>query len=257
MWRQQPCNKGRLAHQMPTNIDGIIALLLAIVPGHVTNVIWSRAKTRQAPRGDLYTVLQALTLSVIIQICAAPLTALLIYPARHDLLDIPLGALFLWLLATLVILPGIVGTGLGHFEDQYLAWTRPQGATGHGLVGRRLAALAVRIRPSPAPSAWDRLFTRGILPGSWIVVEFNDGSTVAGAWEEGSGATTSPEPHGLILAEEWVLDADGNLAYPVEQTGGVLIPTDANIRKIRVLKQESGESADERSQDITNDTAIS
>ena len=202
---------------LPATLEGLFVLLLAIAPGYVAVAFWSRAKTRRAAGSDLIVVLQSLTLSLVIQVLALPLTYIVFNPVRKSLFDYSPFSAALWLRLVVLIVPIIFGSVLNRIEDRFrsrLLWVWP---------------------PAP-PSAWDSFFTGTIPEGSFVLVEFEDGTRVAGTWEEGSYAVTSPDTHGLFLAREWLVDDDGNFVEVVKRTAGVLVPNDSKIKRIRILK---------------------
>jgi hypothetical protein len=67
-------------------------------------------------------------------------------------------------------------------------------------------------------------------------LEFSDGVRIGGAFAEGSQAFTSPEPHGLFLAEEWLIDDDGNFTAPLPGTAGLLVSAVTDLRALRILR---------------------
>jgi hypothetical protein len=215
---------------IPSTLQGLLIVLLAIAPGFLAATYWARAKTRRVPASDLHTILQALALSLVVQVIVAPLTYRFFYPVRAHIYDYDPRDLVGWLVLTVLVVPLVLGVALGKFEERYLAPRRDR--TGESALHR----LFTQIWPPSPPSSWDWFFMQVIPDGSFVLVEFEDGTRVAGTWERNSFATTSPEPHGLILAREWLVDEDGNFTTVVAQSAGVLIPSDAKIKKVRVLK---------------------
>jgi hypothetical protein len=74
-----------------------------------------------------------------------------------------------------------------------------------------------------------------------MVLEFMNGARVAEAFAEASMAFTFPEPHGLFLVREWLINQSGELIEEVPGTRGLLIPNIDQVCYIRI--QESPESA--------------
>lgn len=72
------------------------------------------------------------------------------------------------------------------------------------------------------------------------MITFADTSRVAGVYARVAGrpslAITSPQPQGLYLAEEWSLDANGDLLAVVPGSKGVMVTSSATVKSIRVLK---------------------
>ena len=224
----EPRGKDETPH-MPTDLTGLIVALLAIAPGYVATVFWARARTRRTPGSDFDRVLQSLTFSLIIQVIAALYTIPVITPVRAHLLDHTL-RLALWVALSVFVIPIPLGVVLGKIEDRLQT-----PVTNPGSMARWRKLVNVVWPPAP-PSVWDWYFTEEIPPGSIVVVEFGDGSRIAGSWEDGSFAATSPEPHGLILARQWGLDDQGNPTdAAVEGSAGVIVPNESTIKSIRVV----------------------
>jgi hypothetical protein len=209
----------------PTSLEATIIVLLGIAPGYIAIATWGRAKTWKGFGSDLDTVLRALAASLLIQVPMLPLAlGLGLFPDtshwhRH------LGALLVWLLLTVLVIP--VGAGaLASWIYNVLLF--PQARKPDRASYERFWV------PKP-PSSWDRFFLQNVPNGSWLVIERADGY-VAGTWEEGSYALTSPAAHGLYLKREWQVDEGGSLLPdPVPFTGGVLIEDTSTIRRIRIV----------------------
>ena len=216
---------------LPDDFGTVGAALLAIVPGYVATSVWARARTWKGPAGDLKTVLQSLALSLVIQLVLAPVTISWLYPVRDELQRYP-GRLAIWITLAVLVIPVAGGLGIGKLTN---ALTDPRSTLVRGRFRRSVA----RIWPAAAPpSIWDWLFTARPPHGSFVVIEFNDGRRVAGAFAEGSIALTSPEPHGLFLVSEWQLDSDGNIVGPLPSSAGVTIVRTDEVRSIRILRGE-------------------
>ncbi len=217
---------------LPENFQAFAAVLLAIAPGYIATAVWARAKTWKGPSSDFRTVLQSLALSAVVQLLVSPVTLLWIYPVRNDLLAYP-GRVFVWLSLTVLIVPVAGGLLAGYLTDRLFP---PKHARVEGTFRKRFA----RIWPAPPPpSVWDWLFTTRPPHGSFVVVEFKDGRRVAGVFAEGSLALTSPEPHGLFLVSEWLLDETGDIVREVADSAGVIIAGTDDIRSLRILKENA------------------
>ncbi len=214
----------------------VLAALLAIVPGYLAVAFWRRAKTWQQPSTDLGTILPALAVSLVIQVVVSPLTIWLLLPVAGDLPQHPWN-LVVWTYITVIVVPFVGGVGLGRLTDLY--------AAGHGRPHGFSELL-----PEVPPSAWDLFFSRKLPDGQFLVITFQDGSQVAGSYYGPSFALKSPQQQGLYLAREWLLDADGHLDRPVSGSKGILIPTTATIRHVRVIAAAPSRSgADEGASD--------
>jgi hypothetical protein len=215
----------------PANIEAVISVLLAVVPGFITTTIWARARTWKGPAGDLRTILHSLVLSVVIQALVLPLTFTWIYPVRDRLDEFP-ERLGVWLFLVVLVVPLLVGAVSGRLTDYFAD-------PSHSRVEGRFRRAIARLWPAPAPpSIWDWFFTVRPPNERFLVITFRDGSRVAGAFAEESLALTSPEPHGLFLSSEWLLDEYGDIVRPVESSEGIMIMDTESIRHIRVLRGE-------------------
>ena len=93
-----------------------LLLLLAIVPGYLTVLFWSRARTWRGFPSDLQSILQGLAASAVIQLLISPVTLWQLYPIRDHLIDHPVRVLAWGTLAVLVM-PYILGTGAAKLES--------------------------------------------------------------------------------------------------------------------------------------------
>jgi CRISPR/Cas system-associated exonuclease Cas4 (RecB family) len=102
-----------------------------------------------------------------------------------------------------------------------------------GRITRVLARLLLRLRadhlaklsnirgwlldvvPPVAPSPWDAFVKLKIPDGRFLRITFDDNTQVAGTYYGSSFAVTSPQTAGIFLAEEWLLDQNGELVDPV------------------------------------------
>lgn len=214
---------------MPTSWVALVIAMLAVVPGFVASTLWARARTWKGPTGDLRTILQSLVLSAIIEVLLFPLTAVWIVPYLDTLVTDHLWRSASWLALAVLILPAVLGIGAARATDFLLPVTAPQPSQ------RVRRAVRWLVKPSAPPSAWDWLFRDNTPNEKFVLVKFKDGSYVGGAYEENSGAITSPEPHGLILGVEWVVDDLGNFVAPIPKSHGILIPLTDEIRWVRIL----------------------
>lgn len=225
---------------MPSNLQALVVALLAIVPGFIAATVWARNRTWKGPASDFRTVLQALSLSLIVQIVVLPLTVRWLLPIKDEMAA-HLDQVALWLLITVMLVPVLGGYAAGRLTD-LLADPRSSIVTGRV---RRLIAHAWRA-PAP-PTIWDWLFTTNAPYGRFLIVEFKDGKRVAGVFAEGSMALTSPEPQGIFLVSEWIVNDEGDIVRPVPGSCGLMIPLNAEVRWIRVLSggsdEQQGQSA--------------
>lgn len=224
---------------MPNSWVGLVVALFATVPGFLATTTWSRARTWKGPSGDLRTILESLAFSVAIQVAISPLTLLMIYPIRDELVSHP-RRVMLWALIAVLVTPLLTGVVTAKASDVLFPPTaRPWAESASGW--RRL--LYRLVRPVPPPSVWDMFYLVNAPHGKFVSLQFTDGTQVGGVFSEGSVAMTTPDPHGLFLAEEWVLDEDGNFREPVANSGGILIRKLDDVRWVRI-QSGSGDDAD-------------
>ena len=208
---------------MPSNVQAVAAVLLAVVPGYLAVAVWARTRTWRAPwpgrSSDLGTVLLSLTASAVVQVVAAPVTIAWILPHTDDLERFP-ERVATWSLLVVLVLPILGGFAAG-------------------LIGSRLPFSRHH------PSVWDWFITQSIGDGSYLIVEFQDGKRVAGVYAKGATAIASPDVHGVYLFPECVLDGGGQIVDTLPDSGGLLIPTLDHVRWVRVLTPEvpDGEQA--------------
>ena len=223
-----------------STFEALIVALLAIAPGYITIFFWSRNKMWRGLTNDLQTVLKALALSAVLQVAVSPLTLYLLYPVRNALVNNP-WQIVTWLVVVVFIAPYLAGTFSGKLSD----WLEerallPEERHEHDHykhLGRPLKLLFYLFPEAAPPSAWDSIFARDRPAGAFVIVEFKDGKQIAGAYGNKSEVFQSPEPHGLFLEEEWLLDKNGNIVRRVPDTDGILITDVSDVRCVRFLKE--------------------
>jgi hypothetical protein len=184
-----------------TTFEALIVALLAIVPGYITIWFWSRNKMWRGLTNDLQTVLKCLAISAFLQVLIAPYTLIVLYPVR----DNPAGYPWLfvgWLFVAVLLLPYVVGTAAGKATDWYeramLATANQKWAVGSSSPsGRNVVAarLLSWVLPEAAPpSTWDAVFSEELPDGCFLILEFKDGSRIAGGYGRQSQVFQSPEP---------------------------------------------------------------
>jgi Family of unknown function (DUF6338) len=210
-----------------TNLEGLIIVLLAIVPGYTAIALYRRTKTYERPDSDLRTFIPAIAVSFVIQVLVFPWTAWQLLPVRNDLAAHPV-RLWLWGLAVVLLIPVVGGLLVGRLTDVLLIrGSEPPG---------RVKKFAARLLPQVPPSPWDTYFLDPPADGDFVILTFDDGSMRAGAFYGPAFAMTSPQQQGIYLAEEWLLDADGNIDSRVLGSKGLLVPLAAKIKYVRILR---------------------
>jgi hypothetical protein len=125
-----------------------------------------------------------------------------------------------WLAALIVmLLPLTVGTVLGGLYASRISrdgWSRVRRLL---TVDRENRMIKVALGRTPAPRAWDDLFSG--RPSAYLRVRTVDGTWLAGRFADRSYAGGFPHDKDLLLEEAWQIDpADGvlgeeGLGYPV------------------------------------------
>jgi hypothetical protein len=234
---------------VPTSQIALAILLLAIAPGYITSAAWARARTWKGPSTDFRTIIQALVLSAVVQALISPLTVLWIMPVRSDLVDHPWRAA-IWILLSVIVVPIVLGLGSARATDRMF---NPSDVVVKGKLSKFINKIVPATTP---PTAWDWLFIADRFPRSgFMVVDFNDGPRVAGAFAQDSIALTSPEVHGLFLEVEWQLNEDGDIDAPLPGSGGLLIPRADNIRWVRILEAGDTNQMSENVDDVNGEVA--
>lgn len=105
-----------------------------------------------------------------------------------------------------------------------------------GLLEQRLRLLQHLLGRTPAPRAWNHLFSD--RPNLCLRIETTDGTPLAGRFADRSYAGGFPHEPDLYLEEEWSLDEDGNLAAPLGYP--VYIPS-GQIARMEVVPQQDEE----------------
>jgi uncharacterized protein DUF6338 len=218
---------------VPDTWVGLAVALLAIVPGFLATTVWARARTWRGPSTDLRTILQSLALSGAIQVVISPLTVAWIVPIRNNLGD-HAGRVALWFFLAVLALPLIFGVAVARVTD--LIFDPSRSATRR--YGWAVGLLSWVLKAPWPPSIWDWLFTTGIPDGRFVLVEFKDGTQVGGVFAAGSMALTSPEPQGLYIADEWLVDEDGDFTSPMPASRGILVPRVDDVRWVRILASQ-------------------
>jgi hypothetical protein len=217
---------------VPTSQIALAILLLAIAPGYIAAAAWARSRTWKGPSSDLRTIIQALVLSAVVQAVVSPLTVLWILPVRTTLVTHP-WRVAIWVALCVLVVPVVVGLGSARVTDIIF---NPSEIVVKSRFSRRLNKI---VRATTPPTVWDWLFTADRFPESgFMLVEFTDGSRVAGAFAQDSMVLTSPEVHGLFLEEEWLLNEKGDIETELPGSGGLLIPRADEIRWVRILRAE-------------------
>lgn len=223
---------------VPTSQVALAILLLAIAPGYITAAAWARARTWRGPASDLRTIIQALVLSAVVQAVLSPLTVLWILPVRATLVTHP-WRVAIWIILAVLVVPIVLGLGGARITDAVFNPSEVE-------VKTPAARFVNKIVPaSTPPTAWDWLFTADRTPESgFMIIDFVDGSRIAGAFAKASLALTSPEVHGIFLEQEWLLNREGDIEGPVPGSAGLLIPVADQIRWMRILEADETTETD-------------
>lgn len=211
---------------MPDSIVGLVIAVAMILPGFVI-VELSVVGRAQGQRNELELVLRALFYALFLHLLAAPWTAWLVDRIGPvDEWKDHLCALIPYVAIVLIAAPIALGSVLG--------WYLRKTERSEDRPGFLYSALGAR----DAGSAWDNIFQRLSLCGSWIVVELTNDEFIGGAIGEASAIGQTPSPHDLFVQELWttVKDRDGvvNLGEKIDPIQGMWIAED-EIRSIRII----------------------
>ncbi|MDQ6945534.1 MAG: DUF6338 family protein [Actinomycetota bacterium] len=225
----------------PGTFEGLVIILLAVIPGYIAVSLWSRNKTWQEPPTDLKLVLLAVIVTGVIQLLLfLPLTSWWIWPVRDHLADHPVRVAS-WALVAVLLIPAVGGVYAGRLTT-LLSNRRRVGfpKTGKDWSTFLFSNLFAPVPPSP----WDKFFMEPApnakFPtpdGQFLIVTFTDGHQVAGVYYGPSWVATSPQVQGLFLAQEYTVE-NGQIGTEVIVSKGVLIPNAANISSVKVMASE-------------------
>lgn len=96
--------------------------------------------------------------------------------------------------------------------------------------------------PHPVQKPWDYVFARRIP--YWVRVTLKDGTKLGGRFADQSFASSASAEEQIYLEEAWILNDDGTLARPKQQSAGLLVMG----RDIAYLELMSYYGADEDEQ---------
>jgi len=185
---------------MPSTLQAILVTILAVLPG----ALYTWGFEQQAGRWGATAVDRVqrfVGVSAFFLILELPL----IYQFYRSFVasgDVESGRplpVWVWLMPMLfVIIPAGVGRYVGRAAYQRKPW------------------VTLVTGPSPAPRAWDDLFS-GLDMNGWIRLRLKDESWLAGLWGESSAtglksyAAGYPEHQDLLVSELVETDSEGNL----------------------------------------------
>ncbi|MCW2412954.1 MULTISPECIES: DUF6338 family protein [unclassified Sphingobium] len=154
-----------------------------LAPGIV--ILWVRSRFRDVSQPEIADKLISYALVSIAYSAAS-------YPLFHAEGWIVLPA-WLWQLLLYFVLPLIVGVLLVFFDQS-----------------ERFYALATKAGLRPVhhtPTAWDYTFRRG--SPAFVLVHLTDGSEIAGAWVEGSFASSTSGDRDVFINQMWTVTDGG------------------------------------------------
>lgn len=192
----------------PSNLIGLIAVVIAVLPGSVYTWAFERQVSAYGVTFADRT-LRFLAVSVIFHLVLGwPEYGLyrLSIAHRHD---VRVGQFaLLWSgLALLVAIPASAGTALGGLYASRTGrdtWARLRRWLPAAQEERLLRALLGR---DPAPRAWDNLFSE--RPTVYVRVKTTDQTWIAGLFADRSYAGGFPHETDLFIEEAWAIDEDG------------------------------------------------
>jgi len=195
---------------MPSTLQAILVTILAVLPG----ALYTWGFEQQAGRWGA-TAVDRVQRFVGVSAFFLVLELPLIYQFYRSFVvsgDIDKGRplpVWVWFMPILfVIIPAGIGRFVGRAAYERKPW------------------VTLLTGPSPAPRAWDDLFSGPDMNG-WIRLRLKDKTWVAGLWGESvttglkSYAAGYPENQDLLVSELVEIDDDGNLATGVD--GGLIL----------------------------------
>jgi hypothetical protein len=218
---------------MPTNTEGLVVAVLALVPGYLLIRFASRRSFRTHPDSAIEWVLNSLAASLVIQILVSPVTLVTIYPVRDQILKDP-DPLIKWLIVVVLVIP----FALGRFISILRPWTTDRRAERHWWA-RWLSELLI----NDVADAWDWLddhnradhprgeptVDRPRLANLIWILELEGGKVLAGSGPEVVGLGKGSA---IWLRKLWTLGGDDEHAEPIPGETGAVIPSSA-IKAVR------------------------
>ena len=198
------------------NFEVVFYTLAFIVPGFVGYSVLSALVPVRAVSSEL-SLLRFLTFSCFnYAVWAAPLYWAVTqgWYARHPGL-----AAVGWGVVTLVS-PIVIALGLGALRQRQAV------ARLHRLMG--LDSI------HPNPTAWDYIFSRGVL--TWVLITLNDGTRIGGYFGAGSFASSESGERDLYLEETYEVSDDGPWKRLTRDAGVWIRGTE--VRMIEFRKEE-------------------
>jgi len=101
------------------------------------------------------------------------------------------------------------------------------------LVWMRTWKWLGKYLPHPTGRAWDYYF--GLRKHAWIIVTLKSGKKIGGKYSYESFSSSAPNPEHLYIEENWVINDDGGLERPRNDTMGILILS-SEIESIEFFK---------------------
>jgi len=185
---------------------GIGATIVLLMPGYLLNSAYNRNRRGPAPSEREFVAGSAVG-AIVVHLLALPWTVSLITTLVQDGVQGHELQVGLWALVVLIVLPTLLGMGLGVLTDvQRPVWLKT-------LLVRSGLSSAART-----PQAWDWVFSRGFP--AYVRVRLTDGHTVFGLYSSHSFASSDSAGRDLYLQQQWTTE-EGWFAAPYPQSRGV------------------------------------
>lgn len=185
---------------MPQSLNAVIAIILFIIPGFITDRIIALTIPR-AKRESTEIILTAITFSCINYAIFSWLILLMIFTVRYETWFI-----FSWL----VIL--LLGPIIEGFAFNWLV---------NSKLYRKIFSLLKLKNIRLIPKSWDYQF--GKEEPYWILITLKDGNKIGGFFGTHSFASSFPAEEDLYIEELWEIDEEGRFEQPIENSGGCLV----------------------------------
>jgi hypothetical protein len=198
---------------MPTSIEAITIIALALTPGYICLWFARQAIRQVSKQSEAEFLISTVAVGVVVNVLIFPLLGhrILRYYRNDTLLDHE-WLVLLWGVITIFVVPVLLGLGIGRLINRFARYLGPIGLDPVGRI----------------PHAWDFAMRR--KQGYYVRVWLNDGQVVAGKYSIGSFASSDRERADLFLEEVWFVDEDGYFLAAIPNSAGVWIAPDCISR---------------------------
>lgn len=198
---------------MPNSVEALIVVGLVLTPGYLCLWFYRQILKSPSKQSDIELILATIALGVLTNGILFPIMGrnILRYYVDNVLFDHQ-WYVFLWCLLTILVVPTLVGVGLGRAVNS----------------DRKLLRIVSLDSISRTPDAWD--FAMNRETGCYVVVYLKNGELIAGTYGQGSFASSDQNRPDLYIEKRWDLAEDGYLDTPERANLGVWLSHDTIAR---------------------------